>query len=374
MVQTAYITSTNATNNLTTGYDTYVVSISSDITLTLPNITCDGIVIHLRRIDFNLNIATIQGTGGQLINGVASIPLYFNSDMTIHSLNSGWVTVYPPGATGPTGPTGPTGATGATGATGPTGATGHTGATGFTGFTGMTGFTGQTGFTGATGFTGPTGMPGSAVAKGDTGDTGFTGPTGATGFTGPTGPTGQTGFTGFTGATGFTGPTGPTGQTGFTGFTGRTGATGFTGFTGPTGQRGANNSSSLPLNFSYTQPNGDGFEASSNTWKLAGYFAYRGTTTDNPILTVYVIGYTNNNSTYYRFRLRDVTNNLVMCTSTQNNTGTKATPEIVNLGTVSNLPVNQALCTVEMLATDATGNINVAGRQAIGIFTLQIYG
>jgi len=100
---------------------------------------------------------------------------------------------------------------------------------------------------------------------------------------------------------------------------------------------------------------------------------YRGVSTDGPITNVKVVGYTTNNNTYYRFRVRDTTNNTIICTSTQSNTKVFPNVAIVDLGTISNLPSTQSLLTIEMLATDATGNTGVMGRQSIGIHTLQVY-
>jgi len=132
--------------------------------------------------------------------------------------------------------------------------------------------------------------------------------------------------------------------------------------------------SGLPLTFDFTQPNGNGFEMKANVWTRAGTFAYNGTSTDPSINLGYVVMYTTNTGTYERARIVDITNSQVCATSTQTNAGTLTTPIIINLGTFSNLPSAQALFEVQLLATDATGNTGVSGRQTIGIFSLQLYG
>jgi len=93
MVQTAYISTVTANTTLSANYDTYTVNATSgNITITLPNITADGLVFNLRRTDTSSNTVTIQGTGGQLINGAATTTMNFKSDLTLHSLTSAWVT------------------------------------------------------------------------------------------------------------------------------------------------------------------------------------------------------------------------------------------------------------------------------------------
>jgi len=132
--------------------------------------------------------------------------------------------------------------------------------------------------------------------------------------------------------------------------------------------------SGLPLTWAYTQPNGNGYENSSNAWSRVGTFQYGGTSTDPAIQNGYVIMYTSNTSTWYRARIYDVTNAQVLATSTQINTGTITVPVIINLGTFTNLPSAQALLELQFLATDSTGNTGITGVQTVGLFTLQLYG
>lgn len=93
MTRTAYITSISANTTLSIDYDTYIINISSDITVTLPNITCDGICINLIRVDVTNSIVTVDCLGGQLINGSATTSINFNGDILFVSLDDNWVTV-----------------------------------------------------------------------------------------------------------------------------------------------------------------------------------------------------------------------------------------------------------------------------------------
>ena len=226
---------------------------------------------------------------------------------------------------------------------------------------------------------GPTGPTGSTGQNGETGATGQIGNTGATGQIGNTGATGQQGNTGPIGQQGNTGPIGQQGNTGATGQIGNTGATGQQGNTGPTGATGAtgirgSSDATLPLSFCFKQSNGNGFESKGATWINCGYFVYGGTITDATIKTTIVVGYTTNSSTYYRYRLIDVTNgSQVICISTQNNIGSLAVPQAVTLNSPTYLPTNQALCAIQMTQT-TSGGVTGTGSVNIGIFTLQIYG
>lgn len=173
------------------------------------------------------------------------------------------------------------------------------------------------------------------------------------------------------GKKGHTGPRGDTGRDGNTGSAGTKGDTGNAGAKGDTGSNGVARSS-LPLNFTYTQPNGNGFQISSNQWTIAGYFAYGGLT--DPILTTaLVIGYTTNTGSWYRFRVRDTSNNTIFALSPPDNTFIFPSPNIISLVVTPYLPATRNLCVIEMLATDSTGNVGISGRQAIGINTLQLY-
>lgn len=97
MVQTAYINSTSSNTTMSQNYDTYIINASSgNITMTLPNITADGIQFLLRREDTSANTVTIIGTGGQLITTPSgtftSINVSYASDACMHSISGGWYT------------------------------------------------------------------------------------------------------------------------------------------------------------------------------------------------------------------------------------------------------------------------------------------
>jgi len=131
--------------------------------------------------------------------------------------------------------------------------------------------------------------------------------------------------------------------------------------------------SKVPKDFRFTQPNGNGFETSQNQWTRSGLFIYLGTSLEAAPTSVKVMTYTVNPSTWHRVRVFDVTNNLVIAVSAPTNTGSTSSPAVVDLGAISNLPVNQAVFEIQLLATDATGNTGVAGRQTIGIHSFQMY-
>ena len=143
------------------------------------------------------------------------------------------------------------------------------------------------------------------------------------------------------------------------------------------GDKATQGNNGLPVNFSFTQPNGDGFESKSNSWLRVGVFIYNGTaSTDGVITKAVVIAYTTNVSTYHRWRIMNVSTATIIATSTQVNTGTLSAPVSVDLGVISNLPAGpsaDAQFEVQLLATDATGNTGIVGTQLVGIFTIQVY-
>ena len=120
---------------------------------------------------------------------------------------------------------------------------------------------------------------------------------------------------------------------------------------------------------------GNSFESKSNIYLRCGNFVYNGTaSSDGTISKIIVLAYTTNPSTYHRWRVFDVTNTQIIATSTQVNTGTASAPVIVDLGTVSNLPVGpNAKFEIQLLATNATGSTGVAGVQNVGICDIQVY-
>jgi hypothetical protein len=127
------------------------------------------------------------------------------------------------------------------------------------------------------------------------------------------------------------------------------------------------------LSFGYTQPNGNGWESSANTWRICGHFVFRGTAVGGTPTAAYAILYTVNPSTWYRLRLVDASNNNVIAQSIQSNTGTLVNVEAVNFGPLNNLPATQTVFQIQILATDATGTTGVLGRQSVGIHALQLF-
>lgn len=73
-------------------YDTYLFDATSgNITFTLQNISSKkGITITLKRIDTSGNTVTIQGTGGELINGNSTLVLAQGANVTLTSFNGAW--------------------------------------------------------------------------------------------------------------------------------------------------------------------------------------------------------------------------------------------------------------------------------------------
>jgi hypothetical protein len=125
--------------------------------------------------------------------------------------------------------------------------------------------------------------------------------------------------------------------------------------------------------FRFTQPNGNGFETTSNFWIRSATFLYRGTLLDGVPSSAVALCYTTNASTWYRVRIQDVTNNVTIALSQPVNQGTIAMVNALNLGSFNNLPANSAIFEVQLLATDASGNTGISGRQATGIQTFQMW-
>jgi hypothetical protein len=120
------------------------------------------------------------------------------------------------------------------------------------------------------------------------------------------------------------------------------------------------------LNFSFTQPNGNGFETSSTIFNRAGLFAYRGSAIDSTISQIIFVMYTTNAGASYQARIQDTTNNQTIAMSPLSNVGTSASPEFQVVNVITNLPVTPAVFEVQTRTTSAAGKA--------GIFTLQVYG
>jgi hypothetical protein len=134
---------------------------------------------------------------------------------------------------------------------------------------------------------------------------------------------------------------------------------------GPTGHSGVNNSS-FPLNLSFTQSNGNGFETTSTVFVRAGVFAYRGSLVDSTISQVIFIVYTTNPLVPYQARLQDTTNNQTIALGAISNVGTRPSPEIQVITTITNLPATPAVFEIQIRRTIPGG--------AAGILTVQVYG
>lgn len=160
MVKLTNIQYINTNTILINNYDIYLIDASlSDITITLPDITCDGMNFLLLRTDTSSHHTTIIGSNPIYLTHIltGSPSLNPKQTCTIVSLNSGWYLTY--ANTQISGPTGPTGLTGNIGPTGPLviGPRGDTGTTGATG-AGTQGFEGASGETGVIGLSGATGL------------------------------------------------------------------------------------------------------------------------------------------------------------------------------------------------------------------------
>jgi hypothetical protein len=92
MVFTTNIISITTNTTLSTMFDVYIVNASGgNIIITLPTITCDGMQYKLKRTDNTpANTVTIQGTGGQTIDGVTTFLLNSLSCCEIQSFTSVW--------------------------------------------------------------------------------------------------------------------------------------------------------------------------------------------------------------------------------------------------------------------------------------------
>lgn len=92
MVNTAYPNYINATSTLDGNYDLYIIDATdSNIAITLPPITMDGISISLKRKDISNYTVTVQGnTSGETIENTGSVELNQNSPMTLTSYGLVW--------------------------------------------------------------------------------------------------------------------------------------------------------------------------------------------------------------------------------------------------------------------------------------------
>ena len=74
-----------------TGFDTYAIDATSNINITLPDITNnDGYPLKFIRLDISKFVVTLIPVNSQLINGLSSQIIYGLSNLSITSYNSNW--------------------------------------------------------------------------------------------------------------------------------------------------------------------------------------------------------------------------------------------------------------------------------------------
>lgn len=79
-------------------------------------------------------------------------------------------------------------------------------------------------------------------------------------------------------------------------------------------------------------------------------YTYLGTIRESPLKSIYVVGHMDSGVTDYSIRILDITNNLVIVEQTFTNTAESS----LDLGVLSNIPVNQAI--LEMQIRKSGGN------------------
>jgi hypothetical protein len=92
MVYSSNIISITSSTTLSTAFDVYIVSASGgSITITLPTISADGMQYKIKRTDNTpANTVTIQGTGGQTIDGITTFSMDALTCCEIQALSSAW--------------------------------------------------------------------------------------------------------------------------------------------------------------------------------------------------------------------------------------------------------------------------------------------
>jgi len=84
----------NTSISIDINYAIYLVhALSTNIILTLPLITCDGITFTIRNLYDSTESIIVNTTGGNLINGISSITIDPYCEAVIHSSNNSWYTV-----------------------------------------------------------------------------------------------------------------------------------------------------------------------------------------------------------------------------------------------------------------------------------------
>jgi len=117
------------------------------------------------------------------------------------------------------------------------------------------------------------------------------------------------------------------------------------------------------LSYNYVQNNGAGMESSGTLFTRVGTFVFRGTSIEN-ISQIFAAMYTTNIAGSYRLRLFDVTNFMTIGTSVFSNAGSLASPEMVNISTLTNLPANAAVFEIQIQTTNSVGRAGILSFQA----------
>jgi hypothetical protein len=113
MVSTTNIYNVTSNTTLSSNYNTYIVNATnSNITLTLPLITCNGINFVIYRNDSTSNSVTLNSSGSNVITTNSgfitnTINLSSQSVTNLQTYNNSWYFMIPTGVQGITGPTGP---------------------------------------------------------------------------------------------------------------------------------------------------------------------------------------------------------------------------------------------------------------------------
>lgn len=175
--------------------------------------------------------------------------------------------------------------------------------------------------------------------QGVTGPTGATGATGATGSTGMAGVTGASGgSTGYTGATGAQGPQGATGEMGLMGVTGPTGANGSQGIQGVTGATGATGAMGPPPTL--TNQLRDTIAANATVTQQVAQvvqaYYWRGTSINLNVTSAWVVALTNSSTAY--FDIYDATNNVVLFSNSNINSGSINAYQLTAVSALSTSP------------------------------------
>ncbi len=116
------------------------------------------------------------------------------------------------------------------------------------------------------------------------------------------------------------------------------------------------------LTYNFIQANGSGVESSSTSFFRVGSFIYRGSLKDN-ISEIFALMYTTSPVSSYKIRLVDVTNNMVIGTSFFSSIGSLSLPEIVNISTLTNLPVTAAVFEIQIQTTSGAGKAGLLSFQ-----------